>query len=132
MLKTHNLKKTSARLEILDVLCNHPQPLSADEVAKLTSARCDLSTVYRNLNCFVEKGICKAEISPSQERIFSLIGDKDEHVLVCTECKRRVPLEGCPYEEANERIEEATGFHLIDHNTEIYGICPDCLKKESK
>lgn len=132
LLKKANLKKTPAREEILHVLASSNRPLTAEEVSSLLKGRHDLSTVYRNLNSFVQKGICKSEISHNKETLYSLVSDKDEHVLVCTECHKTVILEECPYEEVNSKIEKETGFAIHDHNTEIYGICPDCLKKEEQ
>ncbi|MBQ2070483.1 MAG: transcriptional repressor, partial [Bacilli bacterium] len=59
-----------------------------------------------------------------------LESEEDNHVLICTKCHKTVKLEGCPYHEVNEAIESQTGFVLQDHNTEIYGICPDCQNKD--
>lgn len=132
LLSNAHLKQTPARREILAILIENKLPLSAEEVSSRSKGSYDLSTIYRTLNSFVEKGICKSEISHNKETLYSLISDKDEHVLVCTECHKTLVLEECPYEDANSKLEKQTGFTIHDHNTEIYGICPDCLKKEGK
>lgn len=132
ILSNANLKKTPARQEILDILLRTNHPLTVEEVSLKLKGSHDLSTIYRNLNAFVDKGICKAEISPNKETLYSLLTGKDEHVLVCTECHKIVVLEDCPYEEANSKIAQQTGFAIHDHNTEIYGVCPDCQKGKRK
>ena len=92
----------------------------------------NLSTLHRTLNSFTEVGLVKKEINKDKENIFMLVHDEheDHHVLVCVKCHKVVPLKGCPYHEANEEIENETGFEIEDHNTEIYGVCPDCKVKK--
>lgn len=130
LLKNHGLKITSARIAVLSVLEANHLPLSAERIYELTKKEgLNLSTVYRTLNSFAEAGLVKKEINQDKESIFSLESEEDNHVLICTKCHKTVKLEGCPYHEVNEAIESQTGFLLQDHNTEIYGICPDCQNK---
>ena len=133
LLEKYNLKKTKPRIAILNVLEKAQLPLTADEVFfALKSKDINLSTVYRTLNTFVKSGLAKKEVNKEKENIFLLMHDEhdDHHVLVCVKCHKVVPLKGCPYHEANEAIETETGFVIEDHNTEIYGVCPDCNKQK--
>lgn len=132
ILKLHKIKRTKARIAIVNILGESSSPLSLEEIKEKSSEPYDLSTLYRTLNYFVEKGVARVEISPEKKSLYSLNDDKDQHVLVCSVCHKRQPIEGCPYEEANAELEEKTGFILRDHNVEIYGICPDCQHKEHK
>lgn len=91
-----------------------------------------LSTVYRTLNTLVGYGVVKKEINRLGEYVFSLEKQEDEHVLVCVSCHKKVLLNGCPYQEANEKLTAKTGYQILDHNTEIYGLCPDCQKKQKR
>ena len=129
LLKEHGLKATNARREVLRVLSSFSSPVGAEEVFRsLLDKGIDLSTVYRTLNSFVDAELAKREVGPHKENLYSLLGEEDHHLLVCLKCGKKIPLEGCPYHEANEAIEKATGFKVHDHNTEIYGYCPDCQK----
>ncbi len=130
LLKEHNLKITKTRLIMLSILDKSSCPLSVEEILKhIKNKDVTLSTIYRILNAFEKEGIVKKEINERKENIFSLTQEEDKHVLVCVKCHKMVPISGCPYHEANEEIEKATGFMINDHNTEIYGVCPDCQKK---
>lgn len=130
LLTAKGLKITRSRLAVLRVLSFSAYPMTAEAVQeKLKKEGFNLSTVYRTLNTFVENGIAKKEINVEKENVFSLASEEDTHVLVCVKCHKKTPLEGCPYHEANEAIEEQTGFSILDHSTEIYGVCPDCQKK---
>ena len=127
LLQEHGLKATSARREVLRVLSSYSSPAKAEDVFKtLMEKGIDLSTVYRTLNSFVDAELAKREVGVHKENLYSLISEEDHHVLVCLKCGKKIPLEGCPYHDANEAIEKATGFKVHDHNTEIYGYCPDC------
>lgn len=125
------LKRTKNRQLILDVLEKYSYPVTVEEIFySFKKKDINLSTVYRTLNAFEEAGLVKREVNDKKENVFSLIKDEDQHILVCTKCHKRVPLEGCPYHHVNEEIEKETGFVLQDQNIEIYGVCPDCQKKK--
>ena len=126
-LRNAGLKVTSSRLAIYACLSSLSSPATAEELfAKLHKQDIDLSTLYRTLNSFVSSGLAKKEVGRGKENLYSLEGGKVEHVLVCLRCGKKVPLDGCPYHEVHEEIGQKTGFRVVDHNTEIYGICPDC------
>ena len=131
LLREHGLKATPARIDIVRYLSSLGSPITAEGLhARLRQSGADLSTVYRTLGHLSRVGIVRKEIGPGKECLYSLAKDEVTHLLVCLRCGKKVPLEGCPYHEVNEAIENKTGFHVLDHNTEIYGICPSCLKKE--
>ena len=129
-LKKAHLKVTKPRKEILYILERASTPLTAEDIYScLKDKNINLSTVYRTLNTFEEAHIVKKEINHNKENIFSIEGE-DSHILVCVKCHKAVKLDDCPYHEANEKLEKETGYHIHDHNTEIYGICPDCQNKK--
>lgn len=129
-----NLKKTKTREAILSILSNSKFPLTADEIFEKikSNGNFTLSTIYRSLFSFEIAGIIKKEVSSDKKSVYSLNTPMDKHVLVCVKCHKKVIISGCPYHEANKKISHETGFQIIDHNTEIYGICPECLKKGEK
>ncbi|MBE6135230.1 MAG: transcriptional repressor [Erysipelotrichaceae bacterium] len=127
ILREHGLKATPARVETLRYLSSLNAPISADDLfERLRHNGLDLSTLYRTLNSLSSVGLVKKEVGARKENLFSLEREEERHLLVCLRCGKKIPLEGCPYHEVNESIEEKTGFRVLDHNTEIYGICPDC------
>ena len=127
ILREHGLKATPARVETLRYLSSLNAPISAEDLfERLRHNGLDLSTLYRTLNSLASVGLVKKEVGARKENLFSLKREEERHLLVCLRCGKKIPLEGCPYHEVNESIEEKTGFKVLDHNTEIYGICPDC------
>ena len=133
ILKEAGLKSTKPRMLVLTILSKSSLPLTAEDIYfSLKKERINLSTIYRTLNSFESVGIVKKEINQNKENAFILLSHDDRHVLVCVKCKKVVPLEGCPYHEANEELENKTGFTIQDHNMEIYGVCPDCQNIKKK
>lgn len=127
----HGLKKTRHRILVLNALEKCEYPVSAEVIfSMLKKEDINLSTIYRTLHSFEEKGLVKKEINQDKENVFSLIQEHDNHVLVCIKCHKKTPLPKCPYHEINEQIEEETGYEILDHNTEIYGLCPECKNKK--
>lgn len=125
------LKKTKNRELILKALEKQSHPVTAEELFfSFKKKDINLSTVYRTLNTFEQAGLVHREVNENKENIYSLQQEEDSHILVCTKCHKRVPLQGCPYHEVNEEIEKMTGFLLKDQNIEIYGLCPECQKKD--
>ncbi len=128
--RNHGLKVTKSRIAIYKALEKKDYPCTAEELSKdIIDEDINLSTIYRTLNSFTEKGLVKLEVNERKENVFSLEKDEDKHILVCKCCHKRVPIEGCPYHKVNKKIEKETGFLIEDQNTEIYGLCPDCQKK---
>lgn len=118
---------------ILSVLREASYPMTCEEIyGKVSRLGLNLSTVYRSLNSFAKAGLVKKETGEEKKNVFSLVTSKDHHILVCVRCHKRVELPGCPYHEANSRISASTGFQILDHSTEIYGVCPECQKKAKK
>ena len=133
LLRSHGLKATPSRLELLRYLSSLAVPTTAEELyLSIVDKKMDLSTIYRNLNAFVEAGLAKKEVSSKKENLYLLIREEECHVLVCVRCGKKVVLEGCPYHEVNHALEKKTGFRVLDHNTEIYGVCPACMRTGDK
>lgn len=126
-----HLKKTKSRVLIYNILQESSFPLTVEDISnKIKDSSIDLSTIYRTLTTFEKHQLIKKEVNNQKENVYSLLSNKDEHVLVCKICHRRITLNECPYHEVNKKIEEKTGFLIQDQNIEIYGVCPQCQKKK--
>ncbi len=129
--ETHNMKKTPNRERILSMLKKSSHPLSAEDIFySFRKKDINLSTIYRCLNAFEKNGLIKREVNEKKENVFSIVDEKDNHILVCVKCHKRIPLTGCPFHEVNEKIEKETGFQIQDQNIELYGLCKECRDKD--
>ena len=133
--RNKGIKCTRQRMAILEILLKSKYPLSAGEIhnqLKNNYSKLRLSTVYRNLNLFVDREIVR-KISlnrDNRENKFELKNNNHHHHhLICLECGEIIPL-SCPLKEFKEKIKSDTNYRLVDHNLKMYGICPECKKEK--
>lgn len=110
-----NIKLTTARRAILEVLVNSDKPLCYEEVKDDFSM--DKATFYRNITKFEEKGIVNSFESNDKKRYYEIQKTKHAH-FICNVCSS---IE-CIHDELHINIKG----HKID-NIIIKGTCPNCL-----
>ncbi|WP_428026940.1 Fur family transcriptional regulator [Arcobacter sp.] len=115
LIEDTNIKLTSSRKEILEVLSNSSKPLCYEEIK--ISINMDKATFYRNISKFEEENVIDSFESNDKKRYFEIKKVKHAH-FICTNCSKI------------ECIHEKLNFKLINHKIEniiIKGICPNCL-----
>lgn len=128
------VKKTQARLAVLQALAAADRPLTAVELTGCTSETSGkpvwLSTVYRVLDTFEQCGMVqKTPVMESGMAIYELAGGH-RHYAVCLACNRVIVLENCPMENFLPRLSEQD-FQVVGHRLQMYGYCADCRGREA-
>ena len=54
------------------------------------------------------------------------------HHLICRTCGKIIPFKDDLLENLEDKIEETTGFHVLDHELKFYGQCKECQKRGRK
>lgn len=139
MLKEKGLKVTNQRLLVLEVLAEHrDKHMTAEDIYELVKEDypdIGLATIYRTVQLLLEMqlvdrinlddGCARYEIGE-----LSLGEAKHHHHhLICKTCGKVLPFKDDLLEELESHIEEATGFHVLDHELKFYGQCQECQKK---
>lgn len=126
------VKKTKQREAVLSVLKSAEKPLSAMQICseiENSGEAAWLSTVYRILELFVEKGlVIKISVQNSDVAIYELNRFQHKHYAVCLSCHKIITMENCPMEKFIPQIQESE-FKVTGHNLEIYGYCKECSEK---
>ena len=52
------------------------------------------------------------------------------HHLICKTCGKVLPFYDDLLEELERRIEDETGFHVLDHELKFYGQCRECRNRQ--
>lgn len=129
-LRGQSRKITGPRAAILEILRQHPHPLTNREIfAALPMGQCDLATIYRSMHLLQKMGMVKRFDFGDGAARFELVGEGDDghhHHLVCTRCSEVVEIDECFPDEVEKRIAAANGFKAVTHKLEFFGICPDC------
>ena len=129
------LKWTKQRKSVYQVLWSAKEPLNALQIYNLASKDATgeeyaLSTIYRILSAFEEKGLVeKTTWMGDGTVVYILNRGGHTHYAVCLHCGRRIPLPECPFTHIHlER--EAGDFTITGHKLELYGYCGECRNKE--
>lgn len=131
LLNRHQLRPTTVRLQILDLLATSPSPLSAAVVhARLGEGRPDLATIYRNLDRFAAATIVRSMRFNDGTLRFEMAQGDHHHHLVCTRCGEIEDLASCRIEALADAAIQSHGFHVVSHSLEFYGTCRMCAQDQ--
>ncbi len=133
LLKRGNLKNTRHRKAVLEVLEKNDPPLTAEELflkLKEKDISISLSTVYRVLETLVDKGLAtRSNLADDSRAVYEVSHDEHRHHLLCTKCRKVLPVDGCPLEDYEKLLEDRFGFTVMGHKLEVFGYCEECKEK---
>lgn len=132
-LKDYGIRATEQRKLILDLLQTADAPRTAEQFffeARNQDDAINLSTVYRILSVFTDKGIAiKNILGESNTALFELNRMEHKHHLICLGCHKIQEIHHCPLENYEKELSSKTQYEIISHKLEIYGYCPTCKAK---
>ena len=107
ILKNADLKSTKKRCLLLSILQTEDRAMTAEELLEKATPILPMnaSTVYRTLNTLTEKGVLSKSLRKDGKSYFSLEKHDHHHRLVCTVCRKVIPVDSCPLKELEEDLE---------------------------
>ncbi|MEF3697111.1 Fur family transcriptional regulator [Desulfolutivibrio sp.] len=134
LLKEKGCRVTPQRLAILRVLTlsrGHP---SAEQVhARLARQypTMSLATVYKTIALLKQAGeILELQFSDLGNRYDGRRPHPHPHVI-CTRCGSIMDADAPLLDDAAERVSRETGYVILAHRLDFFGLCPACLKKDA-
>ena len=113
-------RRTIAR--VLSAATDHPDVEEVHRRAHQVDAGISLSTVYRTLKLFAEKGILERhDFGHGRGRYEEASRQHHDH-LVDVESGRVIEFSNEQIEALQERIARELGFKLVGHRLELYGV----------
>ena len=135
LLKEKGYKYTEKRKAMVELLVNEDRYINAKYVSETLGKMypgLSFDTIYRNLSTYEELGILETTEIKGEKyfKIGCLETDHHHHHHICLSCGKAkiIHVHVCD----NLEIEELKGYQIDGHKFEVYGLCPDCLKKEDK
>ena len=129
-LKDAGLKITLPRIKILQVLeSSSVQHVSAEDVYKMLIAADEeigLATVYRVLTQFEQAGLVARHKFEGGHSVFELSKEDHHDHIVCQKCGKITEFSDEKIEARQSEVAKSLGYILLDHNLNMYGLCPDC------
>jgi len=132
-LKEKGVRFTPQRQAILEYLLETDTHPTAEEIYQHVKAKfpgVSLGTIYNTLNMLKEhEYILELSYGDMSSRFD---GNAQNHYhVVCSDCGKVVDFHR-PLIDLEAEAGEKTGFKVLGHRLEFYGICPDCLEQQQK
>lgn len=131
LLATNGLNRTKTKTSILVALSSSYSPLSATEIHQQLGDTCNISTVFRTIGQFKEKGMIK-ELNLGEDFFRYEIGTIDplkshhhHHHVRCRLCGEIKLVDKCDMSIFENMISKL-GYHKMEHYLEFTGICNKC------
>jgi Fur family transcriptional regulator, ferric uptake regulator len=121
-------ERTRSQERILQLLKQFDRGISAQDIYVELRSRdrgVGLATIYRALESLKLEGIIQGRTLPTGESLYSCV-QADRHHLTCLHCGRSIPIDECPVEQLECRLESVHQFKVYYHTLEFFGVCATC------
>lgn len=131
-LNARGYRSTPQRQKVLRIFMELAQGehLSAEDLHQVLaedSDRISLSTVYRTLHLMVYMGLLRElELAEGHKHYELNRPLKDHHHIVCVHCNTTLEFVENSVAKIGERTAQASGYHVLDCQLTLYGICASC------
>jgi len=127
--KEKKLRRSHPRLLIYQELSEKKTPLSPQELYRgllKKEKKVGLTSIYRSLDLFESMGVVFRIRNGSSVKYKLCELEDHHHHIVCKSCGNVVELSFCDISGWTKKVSEFTGYQVIDHQLNFYGICKDC------
>ena len=132
-LRSHKHKMTPQRLAIVGVLAEskgHPSAETIYEQLKGEFPTMSLATVYRNIQLIKSLGEVLELGFPDCSNRYDGKKPYPHPHLVCIRCKEIMDPDLDSLEDMKAELSKETGFRIISHRLDFFGLCPACAREE--
>lgn len=128
-LKETGHRITPQRIAILRILAEsrgHPSVEDIYEKVRVNFPTTSLATVYKTITVIKELGeVLELEFSNEQNRYDGKNPHPHPH-LICVKCREIIDPELSSLAYLTRELTADTGYKILSHRLDFYGICPKC------
>lgn len=132
-LKTAGHRLTPQRLAIVRAFADsrsHPSVETVYASVKPHFPTTSLATVYKTVALLKELGeLMEIGFGEGSNRYDVRVPVPHPH-LVCTRCRRILDAKLDALDHLADKLARSTGFRILGHRLDFYGICPQCRNKD--
>ena len=115
-----------AILEILTTSDTHPSVDQIYERVRVDFPMTSRATVYKTISLAKDLGaVMELEFSQGSNRYDGKHPYPHPHVI-CTQCRQVMDAGDFEVSALEKRIAQKTGYRLVNHRIDFFGICPEC------
>jgi Fur family peroxide stress response transcriptional regulator len=134
-LRTQGHRLTPQRMAILKILAqskSHPSAEAIYDSVQTDFPMTSLATVYKTVTVLKEIGeILELGFSDDSNHYDGNQPQPHPH-LVCVRCKSIEDLDVDPVDALADQVSRKTGYRLVEHRLDFFGICPECQRKSTE
>jgi Fur family peroxide stress response transcriptional regulator len=131
-LKEQGHRLTPQRMAVLKILSANEGHLSVEQIyenVKMDFPMTSLATVYKTVTLLKEMGeVLELGFSHGGNRYDGIRPYPHPH-LICTECNNIVDPQVATLSELRQEVAQSTGYQIVSHRLDFFGICPHCQEK---
>ena len=131
-LKEQGHRLTPQRMAVLKILAaseEHPSVEQIYERVKVDFPMTSLATIYKTVTLLKEMGeVLELGFSDDSNRYDGNKPYPHPH-LICIKCKNIVDPEVATLSELHQDVARSTGYRIVNHRLDFFGICPRCQEK---
>lgn len=131
-LRDRDFRITPQRLAVLKVLAaseGHPTVETIYEKVRVQFPTTSLATIYKTVSLLREiKEVLELGFADGSNRYDGSRPFPHPHVI-CTKCKKIIDPDLSSLKDMTKEVAEETGFEILTHRLDFFGICRECLKK---
>ncbi|MFP3975151.1 MAG: Fur family transcriptional regulator [Dehalococcoidia bacterium] len=122
-------KQRDTILKVLRSTTSHPTVDWIYDRVREDIPNVSLGTVYRNLNQLKQEGVIQELNVGSGPSHYDGTPENHYHFR-CVKCGRVFDVDKPVNHELEREVEQKSGFRVLYHQVEFYGLCPDCQKSD--
>jgi Fur family peroxide stress response transcriptional regulator len=128
-LKAHDFRMTPQRMALLRLIAaseGHPSAGHLYEQIKAQFPTTSLATVYKTLDLLKDVGeVLELGFSNDDNRYDGNKPYPHPH-LVCIRCRKIIDPQVTLVDSLTQEVARLTGYQVLSHRLDFYGLCPDC------
>jgi len=126
---------TPQRLAVAKVLADSEEHLSADKIyerVKVDFPFTSLATIYKTVTLLKQMGeVMELGFVDDSNRYDGIRPFPHPH-LICLKCKRIIDPDIPVLNELSTELAQKTGYRIINHRLDFFGICPKCQNQKKR
>ena len=131
-LKSRDFRITPQRYAVLQILAashDHPSVSEIYEAVRIKFPTTSLATVYKTVSLLKDiDEVLELGFHDGNNRYDGTRPFPHPHVI-CTQCKKIMDPELAGLEDLSAEMSLMTGYRIISHRLDFFGLCPDCQKQ---
>jgi len=130
-LKEKGFRITPQRIAIVEILANSCEHPGVDQIYRLVTKNfptTSLATVYKTITLLKEIGeVIEMGFGDESNRYDGRNPHPHPHIM-CVKCKSIIDPDLSSLKEMSNELSAETGYKIVSHRLDFFGICPNCQK----